>query len=331
MEKQMKYIIKNMRASMTNQSQTIRNCLSGTFLTGLFLFSVSCSQTGQSRTELEGAPVLNQAIFNSAEEANKTFELALKNNDIKLLQEILGANYQEVLPVDTVSNEDVKKYIAAWEKEHVLLADGDKKRLIAVGVEQWVMPIPIVLGASGWYFDIQEGLERMRIRRIGRNELSAIQAVLAYYDAQKEYAELDRNNDGVLEYAQKFISTSGARDGLYWESNSENTLSPLGPLFAERIPEKAYHGYYYKILTAQGEYAKGGAYSYLQGNNMKLGFALVAWPEEYGESGVISFLVSHEGVVYEQDLGEDSASVAGNMSTFNPSPNWKPVDEVDNP
>jgi len=316
---------------MTNQSQTIRNCLSGTFLTGLFLFSVSCSQTGQSRTELEGAPVLNQAIFNSAEEANKTFELALKNNDIKLLQEILGANYQEVLPVDTVSNEDVKKYIAAWEKEHVLLADGDKKRLIAVGVEQWVMPIPIVLGASGWYFDIQEGLERMRIRRIGRNELSAIQAVLAYYDAQKEYAELDRNNDGVLEYAQKFISTSGARDGLYWESNSENTLSPLGPLFAERIPEKAYHGYYYKILTAQGEYAKGGAYSYLQGNNMKLGFALVAWPEEYGESGVISFLVSHEGVVYEQDLGEDSASVAGNMSTFNPSPNWKPVDEVDNP
>jgi len=327
----MKYIIKNIRVTMTNQSRTMSNCLSGIFLTGLFLFSVSCSQTGQPRTELEASPALNQATFTSAEEADNTFELALKNNDIKLLQEILGANYQEVLPVDTVSNEGVQKYIAAWEKEHVLLADGDKKRLIAVGVEQWVMPIPIVLGESGWYFDIQEGLERMRIRRIGRNELSAIQAVLAYYDAQKEYAELDHNNDGVLEYAQKFISTSGERDGLYWENNSENTLSPLGPLFAERIPEKAYHGYYYKILTAQGEHAKGGAYSYLQGNNMKLGFALLAWPEEYGESGVISFLVSHEGVVYEQDLGRESASVAENISTFNPSSNWKPVDEVDNP
>ncbi len=327
----MKYIIKNIRVTMTNQSRTMSNCLSGIFFTGLFLFSVSCSQTGQPRTELEASPALNQAIFTSAEEADNTFELALKNNDIKLLQEILGANYQEVLPVDTISNEGVQKYIAAWEKEHVLLADGDKKRLIAVGVEQWVMPIPIVLGASGWYFDIQEGLERMRIRRIGRNELSAIQAVLAYYDAQKEYAELDRNNDGVLEYSQKFISTSGAHDGLYWESNSENTLSPLGSLFAERTPGNGYHGYYYKILTAQGEDAKGGAYSYLQGNNMKLGFALVAWPEEYGESGVISFLVSHEGVVYEQDLGKESESVAENMLTFNPSSNWKPVDEVDNP
>ena len=316
---------------MTNQSQTIRNCLSGVFLTGLFLFSVSCSQTGQSRTELEVSPVLSQAVFNSAEEADNTFELALKNNDIKLLQEILGANYQEVLPVDTVSNEDVKKYIAAWEKEHVLLADGDKKRLIAVGVEQWIMPIPIILGASGWHFDIQDGLERMRIRRIGRNELAAIQAVLAYYDAQMEYVELDRNNDGISEYAQKFISTSGAYDGLYWESNSENTLSPLGPLFAERTLGNGYHGYYYKILTAQGEHAKGGAYSYLQGNNMKLGFALVAWPEEYGESGVISFLVSHEGVAYEQDLGEESASVAESMSTFNPSPNWKSVDKVYTP
>jgi len=327
----MKYIIKGIRATMTNQPRTMSNCLSGIFLTGLFLFSVSCSQTGQPRTELEASSALNQAIFTSAVEADNTFELALKNNDIKLLQEILGDNYQEVLPVDTVSNEGVQKYIAAWEQEHVLLADGDKKRLIAVGVEQWVMPIPIVLGASGWYFDIQEGLERMRIRRIGRNELSAIQAVLAYYDAQKEYAELDRNNDGVLEYAQKFISTSGAHDGLYWESNSENTLSPLGPLFAGHTPGNGYHGYYYKILTAQGEHAKGGAYSYLQGNNMKLGFALLAWPEEYGESGVISFLVSHEGVVYEQDLGKESASVAENMLTFNPSSNWVLVDEVDNP
>jgi len=309
----------------------MRNCLSKIFLTGLFLFSVSCSQTGQSRTELGESPVLSQTVFNSAEEANNTFESALKNNDIKLLKEILGADYQEILPVDTVSNEDVQKYITAWEKEHVLLADGDKKRLIAVGVEQWVMPIPIVLGASGWYFDIKNGLERMRIRRIGRNELSAMQAVLAYYDAQMEYVELDRNNDGVLEYAQKFISTLGAHDGLYWESNSENTLSPLGPLFAERTLGNGYHGYYYKILTAQEDHAQGGAYSYLQGNNMKLGFALVAWPEEYGESGVMSFLVSHEGIIYEQDLGEDSANIVENMPTFNPDSNWKTVDEVYKP
>jgi len=309
----------------------MRNFLSGIFLTGLFLFSVSCSQTGLSRKDLEVSPILNQAVFTSAEEANNTFELALENNDIKLLQEILGADYQEILPVDTVSNDDVQKYIAAWEKEHVLLADGDKKRLIAVGGEQWVMLIPIVLGVSGWYFDIKEGLERMRIRRIGRNELAAIQAVLAYYDAQLEYAELDRDNDAVREYAQRFISTNGIHDGLYWQADNNETPSPLGLLFADRSAGGGYYGYFYKILNGQGEYAKGGTYSYLQDGHMKLGFALVAWPEEYGESGIMSFLVSQQGIVYQQDLGEDSANIAENMSTFNPDSNWKPVNEVNNP
>lgn len=310
---------------MTTQSRAMRNFLFGTLLSGIFLFSVSCSQTDLHRTVMQDSSLLSQRVFTTAEEANNTFELALKQNNIKLLQEILGADYQEVLPVDTVSNEDVKKYITAWEKEHVLLSDGDKKMLIAVGAEQWVMPIPIVLGASGWYFDIKEGLERIRIRRIGRNELAAMTAVLAFYDAQMEYVKLDHDNDGVLEYAQKFISGSGMHDGLYWENNSEKTL---GPLFLQGIQGNCFHGYHYKILTAQGEYAQGGAYSYLQGNNMTLGFALVAWPEEYGESGIMSFLVSDKGIIYEQDLGEDSTNIAENMSTFNPDLNWKPVDEV---
>ena len=316
---------------MSIQPRAIRTFLFGILLSGFFVFSVACSQINLHGIEVRDSLLLNQKVFTTAEEANNTFELALKQNNIKLLQEILGTDYQEVLPVDTISNEDVQKYITAWEKEHVLLADGDKKRLIAVGAEQWVMPIPIVLGASGWYFDIKEGLERMRIRRIGRNELAAMKAVLAYYDAQMEYAELDRDNDGVLEYAQKFISSSGIHDGLYWDNNSEKTPSPLDPLFAKGIQGNSYHGYHYKILTAQGKYAEGGAYSYLQGNNMTLGFALVAWPEEYGESGIMSFLVSYKGIIYEQDLGEDSANIAENMPAFNPDSNWKLVDEVYKP
>jgi hypothetical protein len=200
--------------------------------------------------------------------------------------------------------------------------------LIAIGEGEWTLPIPIVQSASGWYFDIEEGLDRMRIRRIGRNELDAMQAVLAYYDAQMEYAQQDRNGNGLLEYAQKFISTPGTQDGLYWEAESGATPSPLGPLLADRSQGGGYHGYFYRILKAQGENARGGAYSYMLGGRMQAGFAMIAWPEEYGESGVMSFLVSHEGIVYEQNLGLDGVDTAEAMSAYDPDADWIAAEEV---
>jgi hypothetical protein len=155
--------------------------------------------------------------------------------------------------------------------------------------------------------------------------------VLAYYDAQMEYAAQDRNGNGLLEYAPRFISTPGTRDGLYWEVQSGENPSPLGPLMADRTPGGGYHGYYYRILEAQGEHAKGGAYSYLIGDRMRAGFAVIAWPMEYGESGVMSFMVSHAGIVYEQDLGPDGADIAESMTAYDPGPGWRPVKEVNGP
>jgi hypothetical protein len=244
---------------------------------------------------------------------------------------VLGADYREVLPLDQVDGKDVDNFITAWEKFNTLLPQGDKERLLAVGKGEWTLPIPIVSGTSGWYFDIEEGLERMRIRRIGRNELATMQAVLAYYDAQMEYAEQDRNADGFLEYARRFISSPGTHDGLYWDAEPGEAPSPLGPLMADHTPGGGYHGYYYRILDAQGEHARGGAYSYLIGDRMRSGFAVIAWPEDYGESGVMSFMVSHAGIVYEQDLGPDSASIAAAMQVYDPGPGWKAVQEVNAP
>jgi len=244
---------------------------------------------------------------------------------------VLGADYREFLPVDEIDSEDVDNFIAAWEKHNTLLPQGDQKMLIAVGEGEWTLPIPIVAGTSGWYFDVEEGVDRIRIRRIGRNELDTMQAVLAYYDAQMEYAQQDRNGDGLLEYAQKFTSTTGAQDGLFWTVEDGATPSPLGPLLADRSQGGGYLGYFYRILKAQGKNARGGAYSYMLGDRMQAGFALIAWPEEYGESGVMSFLVSHAGIVYEQNLGPDGADIAEAMTVYDPDADWIPAEEVNGP
>jgi hypothetical protein len=292
---------------------------------------VSCSDSDQAGAELNIDPALGQAVFAMPEDAANAFTLALVNHDMEMFSKVLGADYREILPVDEIDSEDVGNFLAAWEKRNTLLPQGDQKMLIAVGEGEWTLPIPIVAGTSGWYFDMEEGADRIRIRRIGRNELDVMQAVLAYYDAQMEYAQQDRNGNGLLEYAQKFISTPGAQDGLFWEVEAGATPSPLGPLPADRSKGGGYHGYFYRILKAQGENARGGAYSYMLGDKMQAGFALVAWPEEYGESGVMSFLVSHAGIVYEQNLGPDGADTAQAMSAYDPDADWAPAEEVNGP
>jgi hypothetical protein len=193
------------------------------------------------------------------------------------------------------------------------------------------LPIPIVKDARGWRFDTKEGREEILNRRVGRNELSVIQAMQAYVDAQREYYLRNPQNDKLLQYAQRFISTKGKRDGLYYPTKEGEPVSPLGPRFASLQAQKKdepakpvpYHGYYYRILRAQGPAAPGGAYSYLAQGKMIGGFALVAYPATYGNSGVMTFMVNHGGVVYEKDLGPKTAEFAQKITRFNPDKTWK--------
>jgi len=186
--------------------------------------------------------------------------------------------------------------------------------------------MPLVQGSGGWHFDLAGAQQEIRTRHIGQNELAVEQALLAYYDAQRDYASQDRDGDKVLQYAQRLLSTSGKHDGLYWPVTGDEPPSPLGPKFANVVPGQGYYGYHYRILTAQGASAPGGAYNYLVGKRMTNGFALVAWPAQYGETGVMSFMVSHDGQVFEKDLGKNGATTAQSMKAFDPDSSWKEVD-----
>jgi len=269
-----------------------------------------------------------QTHFDSAEQAANALVVAVAGKDTAALTGLLGADYPDMLPIDEIQAEQIERFLDAWIRYHTLTAEDAETRMLAVGVNGWTLPIPIVKTAEGWSFDLKAGEELIRVRRIGRNELAVMQALLAYHDAQMEYAEQDRDGDGVLEYAQRFISTPGQQDGLYWEVEPGRKPSPLGPLFADEQPGNDYQGYRYRILTAQGEHAYGGARNYLSNGNMTGGFAIVAWPAEYGQTGVMSFMLNQAGVIYESDLGSDGEKLASTMSAFEPDSGWSRVDEV---
>ncbi|MDX2428823.1 MAG: DUF2950 domain-containing protein [Xanthomonadales bacterium] len=327
----MKKLFEKTQLSISSQSQAIgRNALRLLAVT-MILVMVSCSEPEQATQELKIDPGLGQAVFAQPADAATAFAVALETEDSEMISELFGADYKEVLSLEEVDTEDVNNYLKAWNLANKLIPDGEDKLLIAIGEAEWTFPVPIAEGDTGWYFDIVEGREGMAIRRIGRNELATMQAVLAYYDAQMEYAEQDQNGNGMLEYAQRFISTEGTRDGLYWDAEDDETVSPLGPLMADLTPGGGYHGYHYKILKEQGAAAKGGAYNYVIGDKMRAGFALIAWPVEYGESGVMSFIVSHSGIVYQNNLGPDGADIAMAMTSYNPDEGWEPVKEVNGP
>jgi len=266
-----------------------------------------------------------QQTFDTPALAAEAFVNAVAQKDTKALASILGDDWKEFIPTDDIDQTDVDAFLAAWNNQHHFKQIAYGKGLIAVGSEDWTLPIPIVKEGERWHFDTRAGAEEMRTRRIGRNELAVMQAVMAYYDAQKEYALIDRNGDGMLEYAQRLISSTGHHDGLYWPVSEGEAESPLGPLFGNDTPGNDYYGYYYRILTAQGPDAPGGAYDYLINGRMRAGFALVAWPVAYGDAGVITFLISHDGRVYQKDLGPDTDKIARAMTRFNPDASWKAV------
>lgn len=267
-----------------------------------------------------------QQTYPTAEAASEAFFDAIATSNDAALRTVLGADWKRFIPTDELHREDIYKFLGAWAAAHRTETTDENRAHLVVGKEDWTLPIPIVRQANGWAFDTRAGADEMRTRRIGRNELAAMQAVLAYYDAQQDYASADRMGDGVLQYAQKFMSAIGKRDGLYWPAATDEPPSPLGSLFADIKPGEGYHGYRYKILRAQGKNAPGGAYDYVIKGRMTGGFALVAWPIRYGDTGVMSFMLNHDGQLYEKNLGAESARSASTMTRFDPDASWRKVE-----
>lgn len=249
--------------------------------------------------------------------------LGTQKADTTKLATLFGSDWKTVLPTEGVDRTDVDAFLRQYKQRHSFDTSQANKALLSVGDTGWTLPIPLVKDAKGWHFDTRAGAEEMRVRRIGRNEISAAEAARAYHDAQIDYAEMDRDGDGVLEYAQKFVSTDGLHDGLYWSDDDTGEISPLGPLFGDATPKGEWQGYHFRILEAQGPSAPGGAYSYRLGNNMSRGFALIAWPAKYGDTGVMSFMISQDGEVFQKDLGPKSDSLARAMKSFDPDDSWQ--------
>ncbi|MCY1353130.1 hypothetical protein D9M68_332460 [compost metagenome] len=274
-----------------------------------------------------------QQAFPNPEAAAEALVAALgtEKADAERMATLLGADWHDYIPTDDIERKDVDAFLTLYREQHRIQADAPDRAHLVVGNTPFTLPLPIVQGQGGWSFDVKAGGAEVRTRRIGRNELAAMQALLAYNDAQMDYAEVDRDGDGVLEYAQKFISSDGQYDGLYWPDESGIEESPLGPLFGDELPGDDWHGYHYRILTAQGSSAPGGAYDYRIGADMSRGFAAIAWPARYGDSGVMSFMISHDGEEFEKDLGPDGDKVATAMSSFDPDSSWSEVKHPEAP
>lgn len=268
-----------------------------------------------------------QQVFPTPEAAVEAFVAALgpEHPDEARLGELLGDDWRTYIPRGGVQRSDVDAFLAQYQAQNHLDTRTPGKAILAVGQENWTLPIPLSKVADGWRFDLKAGKAEIRARRIGRNELAVVQSMLAYHDAQMEYASRDHNGNGALEYARKIFSTPGQHDGLYWEGEEDGEISPLGPLFGQKVAGDDWYGYHFRILDAQGPSAPGGAYDYLIGGRMTRGFALVAWPAKYDDTGVMSFMISHEGQVFEKDLGPDGERLAKAMQRFDPDSSWKRV------
>ncbi len=270
-----------------------------------------------------------QKHFATPEAAVKALIAALEAHDRPALQALFGPEEHDLIDSgDPVADRlAAEGFLERYDAGHRIEKTSATRAELEVGEDQWPLPIPVVKDASGWRFDSKAGEAEILARRIGRNELSAVQASLAFVDAQREYYERNPDKSPLLHYARFFTSSPGRRDGLYWPTTEEgDEPSPLGPLFEQANAEgyqlgkgeepAPYHGYYYRILEGQGPRAPGGAYSYLAKNKMIGGFALIAYPADYGNSGVMTFLVNHDGVVYETDLGPETLARAKAISLF---------------
>jgi hypothetical protein len=285
-----------------------------------------------------------QRTFASPEEGVAALVDALRKDDKSALEAVLGRGSADVIDSgDSIADANAREaFLKDYEAKSTLVPENDTTTTLQVGESDWPLPIPIIRRDGQWSFDLDAGRDELLSRRIGRNETNTIAAALAYVDAQRDYASDDRDGDGILEYAQLFGSTDGMKNGLYWPVQPGEPESPLGRFFADAQsegyfqeaeaqgkvadpPPEPYYGYRYLILTAQGPSARGGAYDYIVDRHMIGGFALIAYPVEYGDSGVMTFIVNHDGVVYQKDLGPDTADIAAAITAFDPDGTWQRV------
>jgi hypothetical protein len=282
----------------------------------------------------------DEQTFASPQEAVNALVTAAKNNDTNAIHSIFGATGHDLISPDVVqATEEYKLFVQHLTEKTRLASNSDSNVTLEIGADGWPFPIPIVKQGGKWFFDTVAGAEEILNRRIGMDEIGAINVSLAYVDAQHEYASQDRMGDGVLAFAQFLRSTPGTHDGLFWPTNQPGEeLSPLGPLIAQaRVDgyrrtakmlndeQAPYHGYYFKILTCQGKHAPGGKYNYIINGRMIAGFALVAWPAEWGNTGVMTFIVNQQGKVYQKNLGLKTAKIAKAMTAYDPDDTWTPA------
>jgi DUF2950 family protein len=290
------------------------------------------------------APASNQTRFAAPEEAVEALARAAKTKDQTALTAIFGPDRAKLLTGDPVEdNGALERFAANLEKAHKLEKVTDSKFTLVVGEDHWPAPIPIVKDGNQWRFDTAAGIEEILNRHVGEDELSAILTCRAYVLAQWEYYTQANGTaqDGLAVYAQKFVSTPGKHDGLYWETAPGAKTSPLGSLVAQAraegyaagqprpagTPKRPYHGYYFKILKRQGPHAPGGRFSYAINGNMIAGYALIAYPDKWNGSGVMTFIVNQQGRVYEKNLGAKTAEIAAGIVEYDPDPTWKLVTE----
>jgi hypothetical protein len=275
-----------------------------------------------------------QQRFQTPDEAAAALVEAVRTDATGPMMGVLGLKGRDIVfSGDEVADKaDRERFLAAYQAKHKVTTNGDKATLV-IGDDEFPFPIPLVRKNGKWLFDAAAGRQEVAFRRVGRNELDAIQVSQAYVDAQLEYASKDQTGSGATAYAQRIASTPGKRDGLYWAAGQGEAPSPLGSLAAEAEREgyhagegrTPYHGYYYKILKRQGPSAQGGAVNYVVGGKMIGGFGLLAYPAEYGNSGIMSFIVNHNGVVYQKDLGPETRRIAGRTRSYNPGSGWEKV------
>lgn len=265
-------------------------------------------------------------VFDSPDAAMAAFGQAVLNDDETAMRAMLGPNFRDIIP--PVGADVRNRFNQAWAQSRRVERSGTQA-LIVVGDDGWTLPVPLLKSANGWQFDTAAAAREMRVRRIGRNELAVIQTMQAICDAQTEYAQTTHDAEKRLVYAGRLSSSPGKRDGLYWPTGPNEPPSPLGPAFQDagtrNASKEGYYGYHYKLLTSQGTHADGGTLSYVIDGKLFGGFAVMAWPVRYGDTGVMSFIVSHKGQVYERDLGTNSTARAAATTSYDPAPGWRKV------
>jgi hypothetical protein len=312
------------------KTQFMRSMFCTVIIAAILLLTLTCNQSQASKPK--------QETFATPQKAVKALVDAMKAGNDSRIQVILGSADKKLFfsGDDTIGRPAGQEFVKVYEEKNTLEPVAKNKMILHVGKDNWSWPIPIVKEGQKWHFDTKEGRREILARRIGENELAAIQVCLAYVDAQREYAQ-DHRMGGIMEYAQKFISDSGKKDGLCWDDRETGGQGPLGSMVGKACKTtyggaqqaamaQPYHGYFYKILKKQGKNARGGAYDYVVDGRMIGGFALVAYPARYRASGVMTLIVNQDGVVYEKNLGKDTEKTAEAMTDFNPDQTWKKVE-----